>query len=140
MEDAVERERPDYLFHLGDYQRDARRLEEFYPQIPLLSVPGNCDRPLPDAALTLLREFDGVRMLLTHGHAYGVKNGLLRLELAAREAGARVALFGHTHRALCEELDGLWLLNPGACSGPRRGYGVVELSGGVIRCRLEKLQ
>ena len=140
MENAVERERPDYIFHLGDCQRDARQLETFYPEIPLLSVPGNCDRPLPDARLTLLREFGGVRILLTHGHAYGVKGGLLRLELAAREAGARVALFGHTHRACCEDLDGLWLLNPGACSGLRRSCGIVEIQDGSIQCRVAEIE
>lgn len=140
MENAVERERPDYIIHLGDYQRDARKLEEFYPEIPLISVPGNCDRPLPGEQLTLLREFGGVRVLLTHGHAYGVKSGLLRMELAAREACAQVALFGHTHRAVCEDLGGLWLLNPGASSGPRRTCGIVEISGGAVTCRVEEIE
>lgn len=140
MENAVERERPDYIFHLGDYQRDARKLEEFYPEIPLLSVPGNCDWPLPGKQLTLIREFGGVRVLLTHGHAYGVKSGLLRMELAAREAGVQVALFGHTHCAVCEDLGGLWLMNPGASSGLRRSYGILEIAGGSAVCHIEEIE
>lgn len=140
MENAVERIRPDYILHLGDYQRDARKLAEFYPEIPLLSVPGNCDRPLPGEQLTLLREFGGVRILMTHGHAYGVKSGLLRMELAAREACVQVALFGHTHRAVCEEANGLWLMNPGASSGARRTCGVLEIENGVVRCRIEEIE
>ena len=140
MENAVERERPDYIFHLGDYQRDARKLEEFYPEIPLLSVPGNCDRPLPGEPLTLVREYGGVGILLTHGHAYGVKSGLLRMELAAREAGVQVALFGHTHHAVCEDLGGLWLMNPGASSGLRRSCGIVEIAGGKAVCRIEEIE
>ena len=139
MEYAVERLRPDYIFHLGDYERDARKLSEFYPDIPLLSVPGNCDWPLPGKQLALLREFDGVRILMTHGHAYGVKNGLLRMELAAREAGAHVALFGHTHHACCEEINGLWMLNPGACSGLRQTCGILEITDGTARCRVEEI-
>ena len=140
MENAVERERPDYIFHLGDYERDARKLAEFYPEIPLLSVPGNCDRPLPGTELALVREFGGVRILMTHGHAYGVKSGLLRMELAAREAGVQVALFGHTHRAVCEELNGLWLMNPGASSGLRRSCGIVEIEGGKVTCRTAEIE
>ena len=140
MENAVERERPDYILQLADYQRDARKLETFYPQIPLISVPGNCDRPLPGEQLSFVREFDGVRILMTHGHAYGVKSGLLRMELAAREAGVQVALFGHTHRSVCEELNGLWLMNPGASSGVRRTCGIVEITAGTVQCRVEEIE
>ena len=43
MEQCVERVQPQVILHLGDCVRDAQRLEERYPQIPLLGVPGNCD-------------------------------------------------------------------------------------------------
>ena len=47
MESAVEWERPDAILHLGDRERDAERLGERFPELPLLAVPGNCDYPMP---------------------------------------------------------------------------------------------
>ena len=134
MEEAILRERPDQILHLGDRSRDAEELETLFPEIPLLSVPGNCDFPLAGQPLVLVREFAGVRVLMTHGHPYGVKSGLLRMELAAREAGADVAVFGHTHRAYCEQLGDLWLMNPGACGGGRPSYGVISIENGSALC------
>ena len=134
MEEAVLREQPDQILHLGDRERDAEHLEEVFQEIPLVSVPGNCDFPMPQQPLSRLLEFDGVRVLMTHGHPYGVKSGLLSMELAAREAEADVAVFGHTHRAYCEQLDGLWLMNPGACSGGRPSYGVISIENGQPLC------
>ena len=33
----------------------------------------------------------------------------------ARKSGVDILLFGHTHRACCQQLeDGLWVMNPGA--------------------------
>ena len=40
MEEAVEREKPDMILHLGDCWRDAERLAERYPDIPMEHVPG----------------------------------------------------------------------------------------------------
>ncbi len=136
MEHAVSRERPDYIVHLGDHDRDAARLGARFPETPLISVPGNCDNPPPKTIWTKVLDFDGVKILLTHGHVYRVKRGLLEIELAAREAGADVALFGHTHRAFCEEKDGLWLLNPGACGNWSATYGIVEIQNHRASCRL----
>lgn len=122
----MEIERPDYIFHLGDYMQDAEKLERLYPMLPMVRVPGNCDYDFvtPDRQIG---EWGGVRFLLTHGHRYGVKQGLLCLSMAAKEAQADVALFGHTHRAFCEQHEGIWLMNPGSCGGAWPSYGVVEI-------------
>ena len=132
MVEAVEREQPDRIIHLGDHDRDAMRLAERYPEIPLWSVSGNCDYGAgPEKIVDSL---GGVRFYITHGHTLRVKYGLLRAELAAREAEASVLLFGHTHRALCDWHNGLWLLNPGSCSGMGPvTYGVIELTDGIVR-------
>ena len=68
---------------------------------------------------------------MTHGHLHGVKLSLLRLRLAAKEAGAQVALFGHTHRR--ELVHGVGtaatVFNPGSL---RDGgsYGVIKVTDG----------
>ena len=132
--EAVRRERPDAVIHLGDLVSDADRLAEEFLGLPVLSVRGNCDI-LPRAE-ELLRTFEGVTVFGVHGHRYGVKRDLLPAELAARQRGADVLLFGHTHRPYCECFQGLWILNPGACSGSAPGYGVVEIANGNTNCRV----
>ena len=132
---AVEREQPERIIHLGDHEQDAMRLAERYPKIPLWSVCGNCD--IGASPLRMVEKLEGVRLYMTHGHTLGVKYGLLRAELAAREEGANVLLFGHTHQSLCDWHNGLWMVNPGSCSG--RGpvtYAVIELSDGQIRAEI----
>ena len=136
---AVEKEQPDLIVHLGDHDRDAMRLSNRYPDIPLWSVSGNCDYGAgPERIVT---DLEGVRFYVTHGHTLRVKYGLLRAELAAREAEANVLLFGHTHRPLCDWHSGLWIVNPGTCSGMGPvTYAVIELDRGAIRpaiCEIE---
>ena len=63
MEQCVERVQPQVILHLGDCVRDAQRLEERYPQIPLLGVPGNCDYGGLDQP-ERLTELGGVRILM----------------------------------------------------------------------------
>lgn len=139
MRQAVEQEQPDVILHLGDREADARDLSMEYFRIPMLSVPGNCDYPLPGEALVMLREWHGVRIMMTHGHKYGVKSGLLPIELAARESLADVVVFGHTHCAFCEEHGGLWMLNPGACSGRVPSYGVIMIENGRVTCHVARI-
>ena len=73
METAVERERPDGILHLGDCWRDAERLAERYPDILMEHVPGNCDCR-PEEPLEKLVILGDCRVLLCHGHTYGVKS------------------------------------------------------------------
>ena len=132
MENAVFRHTPDYIAHLGDYASDAEKLREIFPRIPLVSVKGNCDFS-SDAPTETVLTVEGVKMLLTHGHRYGVKMGYDRLLYAAEESGVRLALFGHTHYQTLIEENGIILFNPGSI---RDGadYGILELSNGTARC------
>lgn len=135
MHQAVRRERPDQILHLGDHLHDAQRLQTEFPEISVFAVPGNCDVLEAGGNPIAIREFAGVRVFLTHGHVHGVKQGLLRLELAAREAAAQVVVFGHTHQALCAQKEGLWMLNPGSCmAGSHPSYGVILVENGKIIC------
>lgn len=94
---------PDGVFFLGD---GLRRLEkELFGGLPLFCVRGNCDwssGSAQDCPEEQLLSFEGHRILLTHGAAYGVKSGIGRLELAAAEKGADIVLYGHTH---CPQLQ-----------------------------------
>ena len=99
----------DYVFHLGDYQSDIALFNrEFGDKIH--SVKGNCDMGGGDEIL----DVEGVKIMITHGNEYGVKNGLTRLNFKAKEVGANVVFYGHTHVAKIEEFDGITFINPGA--------------------------
>ncbi len=134
---AIKKERPDALIHLGDHASDADEIERAFPMLPLCRVRGNCDYYESRYPEELCISWEGVHIFLTHGHRYGVKNGLLRLQYAAMEKNAQIALFGHTHSPYCEDLGGLWLLNPGACGGYRPSYGLIELKDGEISCQVK---
>lgn len=129
MCDAVEKEHPDYIIHLGDHDDEADELSCFYPDIPIAAVRGNCDRfsNKPDSRLAV---YGGLKVFFCHGHTFGVKSGLLRVIYAAKEAGADILLFGHTHIPFHDVADGLTILNPGACGNKnyfgKPTYGTIE--------------
>lgn len=136
MEEAVRMENPDQVIHLGDHMGDAEELSRLFPKLPVLMVRGNCDYGNIGRE-EVLTEFRGHRFLLCHGHTYGVKTGLLRYTLAAREKQVDVALFGHTHRACCEEAHGIWFLNPGSCNGIDPTYGIIHLDENSLCCEIK---
>ena len=126
---AVEAEKPNHVFFLGDHERDGWDLSRIYPTVPLNAVRGNCD--WGPGAEEWLVELEGVRFLLTHGHLYGVKTGYSRLSDAALRTGADVVCFGHTHRPVNEiSPTGVRLFNPGTIGGPHgqsTTYGVIHV-------------
>lgn len=141
MEQAVLREAPDRIFHLGDFCRDGELLHRRFPDIPIIQVAGNCDQhyTMGRCPEIFLEQLEGVSLYLTHGHRQGVKQGLLRLSLAAREAGAQVALFGHTHVWFCQKKDGLILMNPGSCALNSGAYGVILIEQNMPVCQVRAL-
>jgi predicted phosphodiesterase len=64
------------------------------------------------------------------------------LVYAAEEAGARIAFFGHTHRAAYEELGGVTLINPGTAGrGGDLSWALVTVfDNGAISCEFHKLK
>lgn len=140
MIEAVRRERPDYVFFLGDGERDLDELRRAFPRLAIAAVRGNCDlfSELP-AEVTL--SIGGFSFFLTHGHRCGVKidpyfDGL---RAAAARSGAQAALFGHTHEAFREEQNGLLLMNPGSARGYGASCGVIEIEDGRLLSRIERL-
>ncbi|MGM9972911.1 MAG: YfcE family phosphodiesterase [Clostridiaceae bacterium] len=122
-------ERADVLIHLGDNVRDALYLKERFKGETYF-VRGNCD-DYTSGPKELLIELSGVRIYATHGHHHSVKLGDIMLLEEAKEKGARIALYGHTHISTVENKDGVWLMNPGSPSLPRinrASIGFIEIS------------
>lgn len=80
----------------------------------VVSVCGNCDSFNQGDEKFI--EVEGLKILVTHGHRFGVKSGLFNLCEFSRENGVDVAFFGHTHEATFVENGGVKMINPGAIS------------------------
>lgn len=138
VESAVEAH-PDaqYIVHLGDGANDMETTT-YLSSATIYQVRGNCDGwcRFPD---TLEEHIGGIPCLLTHGDDYGVKYSLGKLEAEARRRGVRIAMFGHTHEALCRYENGLYLINPGSL---RFGgtYAVIDIVGNSIAPRIVEMR
>ena len=125
----------DLTVHLGDHFYDADFLKGLLKSDPV-TVYGNCDGGGEDQVLRL----ENTVILLTHGDRYGVKSSLTRLYLRAKELGAKLVLYGHTHVAKIENFDGITFVNPGCmtsfCDTPT--YAKIEINDGLIKAEIIK--
>lgn len=150
MRKMIHAVKPDTVIHLGDYYDDAQAMAEENPHLIFHQVNGNCDRyrSYEIRPEVLCYSLAGVKFYMTHGHNHHVKSGLYSLLQSARQNGAAVALYGHTHSADCHrEADGLWVMNPGSCGSFGGSAGLIEIENGeIITCQilgqaeLERLQ
>ena len=127
----------DAVIFLGDGLSDIERIRDSFPEIAFFTVRGNCDFfDFSDTPEEICVNFDGIRILLCHGHKYGVKSSLGRVMLRAAELNADAVFFGHTHTPLdyCDYImdKRIQLFNPG--SAAEGSYGVVNSSGNVLVC------
>lgn len=118
------------VFYLGDRTNDIEAVRDFYSDREFFIVSGNCDwnSDYPTYGETVI---EGVRIIYTHGHRYNVKYGTEELFQTAKTAGAKLALYGHTHVAREEYRDGIYLINPGALNGAREGregYAIIDIT------------
>lgn|SRR5699024_4341504 len=107
--------KPDAAIHLGDseFPYDSEEISKY------LRVKGNTDRDdtYPKEGL-----FEEASMFYTHGHLYGIKQDRHQLAEKADEVGAKYALYGHSHVAKVERLNGVYCINPGSISSSRNEY------------------
>lgn len=129
----------DAIVHLGDGEDDAAMLAAA-EDVPVLQVAGNCDYG-SQSPRERLETLAGTRLLLCHGDRYGVKLGLSLLIERAKGCDAAAVLYGHTHQAMVECCDGIWLINPGTLWGraPFLSYALLELSPGSVSATIHKL-
>lgn len=102
----------DMIFHLGDEAEDAGMIEHIC-MTKVHKVAGNCDAPgkYPRENIILIGK---TRVLMTHGDRYNVKKGLSGLIARAVDADVDVVLYGHTHNASIDEINGIIFINPGS--------------------------
>ena len=76
-------------------------------------------------------DIDGNKVLVTHGHYYGVSMDISGVAEEAKSRNCDAVFFGHTHKPVIEEIDGVLAVNPGSLSYPRQhgrkpSYAVLE--------------
>ena len=109
------------VIHLGDLQSDVEKVMIDFPQIPFLSVAGNCDvfqgSIFEKHYYTF--NFESHKILITHGHMFNVRNNLYSLLNIANKEGCDIALYGHTHIAKHLKIGNVDFFNPGSITEPR---------------------
>lgn len=115
------------ILHGGDINKQSI-VDQLSQYAPLYVVRGNNDKEWAEQIphhLTVTLE--GVTFYLVHN----------RKEVPKDLSGVDVVVFGHSHKYLQEENNGVLWLNPGSC-GPRRFHQEItmmmaELTGGTLR-------
>ena len=117
----------DAILHGGDINKPAI-VEQLQQYAPLYIVRGNNDKEwAEDIPHDLTVTLEGVTFFLVHN----------KKEVPADLLGVDVVVFGHSHKYVQEEKDGILWLNPGSC-GPRRFHQEItmmmaEIEGGKIQ-------
>ncbi|HOJ12216.1 MAG TPA: metallophosphoesterase, partial [Clostridiales bacterium] len=128
------------IIHLGDYFRDAQKLSDEFPNIPIEYIYGNSDFMIDETPAEKVLEFEGKRIFITHGHRYSVKWDYEKLFKKAYEVSADILLFGHTHVADLVKNGRCFVLNPGSISDPRdnssESYAIIEINNGGVMPKL----
>lgn len=106
----------DTILHGGDINRQSI-VDELRQYAPLYIVRGNNDKEWAEAIPhDLTVTLGGVTFYMVHN----------KKEAAADLTGVDVVVFGHSHRYLQEDKDGVLWLNPGSC-GPRRFHQEITM-------------
>lgn len=122
----------------GDGASDIDEIKREFTDKMIIAVRGNCDFCCESPNIETIT-LEGKKLFITHGHIYNVKYGLYKLSLAARESGADIVMFGHTHESLELYDDGMYIFNPGAISGYEGTYGLVDITPQGVLTNVVKL-
>lgn len=117
----------DVILHAGDINTQGI-VDQIAAIAPLYIVRGNNDKEWAEAIPQQLTiTLDGVTFYMVHN----------KKEAPVDLTGVDVLVFGHSHKYVQEEKNGLLWLNPGSC-GPRRFHQEItmmmaETEGGKLR-------
>ena len=97
-----------YYLDCGDSEMSNYQLKNFE------TVLGNCD--YENYPRYLIKSIDeNLKIFITHGHLYTID----QMVAIAKNNDCKIILYGHTHIKKIEELDGLYIINPGSITKPR---------------------
>jgi len=114
----------DIIIHCGDGIKDIRSAD-IPDNAVVLAVAGNTDLySSHDEESILFQTIENRSVMITHGHLYNVKSGVLHLSKYAAEMKADIVFFGHTHKSYLSMSNPV-LFNPGDLS--TGSYGIITI-------------
>lgn len=106
----------DVILHGGDINKQSI-VDELRQYAPLYVVRGNNDKEWAEAIPhDLTVTLDGLTFFMVHN----------KKEVPKDLSGVDVVVFGHSHKYMQQEQDGVLWLNPGSC-GPRRFHQEITM-------------
>jgi uncharacterized protein len=102
----------DLIIHAGDVGKP-EILERLREIAPVVAVRGNVD------TAPWARELPETQTIEIAGHRIFVLHDRSQLAVDSAQAGFAAIIFGHSHKPMAEDPDGILFLNPGS-AGPRR--------------------
>ena len=110
-------ERVDLIIHAGDLVC-LEVLDMLTSLAPVKAVCGNMDPPIAKQELPdkLYLSIEGIKIGVTHG--WGAPNGLIK-RIRPSFPDYDCIIFGHSHRPICQWIEGILFLNPGSPTDKR---------------------
>lgn len=103
----------DLIIHAGDVEVQ-KTLHELRQIAPVHVVRGNMDRSPETRNLPLTQVVEVGQALFYVVHI------LQDLDINPKAAGFHAVVYGHTHEPALQDRNGVWFINPGSASYPRR--------------------
>ena len=133
-----------YIIHLGDLVRDAKYLQEKFPDIPVLYVAGNCDYSYDRKEQEKEYELGGKKFFILHGHTRSAKISLDPLKSIARQKKYDIILYGHTHIPREDYCDGTYIICPGSMyrnsdGSGKSSYCAIDITGESMGVNIIKI-
>ncbi len=114
----IDLENCDFNVHCGDSQ-----LMSNDPDMKSFDMTcrGNCDFDR-NYQISEVKDLNGLKLMVTHGHYFDVNYSLSSLRLAAIEKDVDVAFYGHTHVVNVDYQNNVLIINPGSLRQSRSAY------------------
>jgi putative phosphoesterase len=125
------------IMHCGDICRD-HTLVELETIAPVVAVHGNCDaRGLVERfPEEIVLDRAGLTIAVIHGHRFP-RGSIEHFARHFESLGPDLVLFGHSHVAMSEVVDGIRFFNPGTAGGfgAPPSAGILTLDNGTFDLR-----
>lgn len=126
----------DLIIHAGDVEVK-ETLDELRQIAPVHVVRGNMDRAPETRHLPLTQAVEVGEVLFYVVHI------LQDLDINPKAAGFHAVVYGHTHEPALQDRNGVWFINPGSASYPRRvpnpSVAIVEVQGTSLSSKIINL-
>lgn len=133
----------DLILHAGDIV-EMSLIEELKKIAPVKAVQGNMDSLEAKQLLPQKEIITAGKIKIGLVHGWGPPLGLReRVVEAFHGSNVRVIVFGHSHNAINEEINGVLFINPGSPTdkifAPFKSYAVLEVNGDKIEAKIVKI-